>query len=269
MVLACGYAQSTDAGRGAKMAAHPARRMSSAKPAPIIRISKYAAAKETFCRVPRFRLPYLPISNIGRDAEMPEIVLNRGSRTGWVYGKKAFPSYPANQLLENGERHRGHAGAGTQALIDCGGDPSPHVPALRRPIYRYVDTGESDVSAGDVLWSDLASWCTIVALWRPGNAGLAHIVPGGPGRNTAATDTQAFLNMYGVVPREIVLATSVEYRDYQYGIEQVKPIVRAHYGAAYDAIKVYIVSGYNLIDWSQRCKLGCDPRSGPFPELNA
>ncbi len=50
----------------------------------------------------------------------------------------------------------------------------------------------------------------IVALWRMGRAGLAHVVP----RALAANDTMAFLNLYGpVAPEEIHLATMPTFGD--------------------------------------------------------
>ena len=134
---------------------------------------------------------------------MPQIQLNAQSLAGWPgAGRNDLPPYNQFANLVNDETSNvpvAPLGAFT------GKAPHASTPAVHNLTYQYVDTGKSAIHLTNVLWSDSASWCTIVTLWRMGRAGLAHVIPGA----LAANDTTAFLNLYGpAVPDEIHLVTT-------------------------------------------------------------
>lgn len=198
---------------------------------------------------------------------MPEILIDKssGNESGWKFCEQGLPSYPSSDVLEDGALHQLDPGLGTKAHRDL---RYPGLPQLRRPVYKYVDAGHSAVSFNEVLWSDLASFCTMVAVWKYGRAGLAHIPGGGSfDPNAGVVDTISFLKLYEAIPTEIVMATSAGQTDMTYTADAVRSAVKNYYGKKIDDMKVYFVTGFGGVDWSQKCKLACDPKAGPFPNL--
>lgn len=194
---------------------------------------------------------------------MPHIQLNAQSLAGWPgAGRNDLPPYDKFANLVNGDTSNVPV-APLGALT--GKAPHASTPAVRNLTYQYVDTGNCAVHQSNVLWSDSASWCMIVALWRMGRAGLAHVVPGA----LAANDTTAFLNLYGpVAPEEIHLATMPAFGDYATGIVTVRNTIAAHYGVAYTNIKTFSITGYLGREWEQKHQLAVDPKSGAYPVFN-
>lgn len=193
---------------------------------------------------------------------MPEIVLTENSIEGWPGAlRRDLPAWSFNRLIPNGELSKAPLrplGAITTKI------PDYSVPALRDLQYKYVDTGYAAVDVTNVLWSDSASWCTLLSLWVPGRAGLAHIVPG----PSAITDVNEFLRSFPGTPKEIHMVTMPKHRDKEDGFCSVHESVRGYYGNHYDAITVFLITGHRGIKWKQRHQLGVDPRSGAFPVFN-
>lgn len=193
---------------------------------------------------------------------MPEITLTKESTSGWPGAlRRDLPAWSYDRLIPNGELSRRSVqplGAITEKM------PDYSVPALRDLQYQYVDTNYSSVDVTDVLWSDSASWCTMLALWTPGRAGLAHIAPSA----LVSDDVVKLLRSFHATPKEIHMVTMPEHRDREDGFSMVHNCVRHYYGNLYDAIKVFLVTGYNGKKWKQKHQLGVDPRSGAFPVFN-
>lgn len=194
---------------------------------------------------------------------MPQIQLNAQSLAGWTgAGRRDLPPYDQFANLVHGDTSNIPV-APLGALT--GKAPHASTPAARALTYQYVDTGNSAIHLTNVLWSDSASWCTIVALWRLGRAGLAHVVPGA----LAANNTTAFLDLYGpAVPDEIHLATMPAFFNYATGIVTVRNTIAAHYGPAYANIRTYLISGYDGYEWEQKYQLAVDPKGGAYPVFN-
>jgi hypothetical protein len=199
---------------------------------------------------------------------MPVIQLTSASLTGWPGGnRRDLPPYNRYATVNDGDTSQVRVqplGAELAAANWIGPNHDP--PVLRNPTYQYVDTGHHAVSQANVLWTDSASWCTIVALWSMGHAGLAHVVPG----NLAGNDTQNFLNAYNAIPTEIHLATMPVWINKADGFVAVRNTIAAHYGPAYAnaAMKVFLISGYAGHNWDQPHQLAVDPRSGAYPVFN-
>lgn len=194
---------------------------------------------------------------------MPQIQLNAQALAGWPgAGRNDLPPYNQFANLVNDETSNvpvAPLGAFTGKAAHAS------TPAVRNLTYQYVDTGKSAIHLTNVLWSDSASWCTIVTLWRMGRAGLAHVIPGA----LAANDTTAFLNLYGpAVPDEIHLVTTPASFNYGPGFVTVRNTIAAHYGAAYANIRAYLISGYAGHVWEQKHQLAVDPKSGAYPVFN-
>lgn len=195
---------------------------------------------------------------------MPEIYLNRESNKTW-------PGSSRNDLpprTKRGDEPNGMISTERVAFLAAeigslrdGGQ----IPPVRTLTYQFVDTGESAIHDAYVLWTDSASWCTIVSLWRMGHAGLAHVPPG----PTAARDTVEFLQLFGEEqPTEIHLVTMPLHLDYEEGFVTVKNTVKDHYKEAYKDIRTYIITGYATHEWAQHHQLAVDPRSGAYPVFN-
>lgn len=193
---------------------------------------------------------------------MPEITLNSMSAHGWPGATRDdLPAYNKFAHIQHGDATTQSSGVGA-----LGGKPPAYgMPEPRKPTYQYVDTGEEAVSNQNVLWSDSASWCTMVSLWRPGQAGLAHIVPG----PLSVRDTLKVLNLYPGTPTEIHLATMPVHRDKQDGFVAVRNAIAAHYAENYVNIKVYLITGYQQKEWEQKHQLAVDPKTGAYPKFNA
>jgi len=194
---------------------------------------------------------------------MPQIQLNSQSLAGWPgAGRNDLPPYDQFADLVDGDTSNisvAPLGAKTGKV------PHSSMPDVRNLTYQYVDTGFSAIHQANVLWSDSASWCTIVTLWSMGRAGLAHVVPG----DLAASDTTALLNLFGAAaPDEIHLVTMPAFLDYQTGFVTVRNTIAAHYGAAYANIRTHLISGYAGHDWEQKHQLAVDPKSGAYPVFN-
>lgn len=194
---------------------------------------------------------------------MPEIQLNRDSQNHWPgANRRDLPAFNQYADVNNSD-------TSTISVAPLGATlgkvPHASMPAVRTPTYQYVDTGFCAVHQTNVLWSDSASWCTIVTLWRMGRAGMAHVVPGA----LSVQDTQALLNLFGhAAPTEIHLVTTPVHVAKADGFVAVRDTIAAHYGAAYAAINTYLITGYAGRDWAQEHQLAVDPRSGAYPVFN-
>lgn len=138
------------------------------------------------------------------------------------------------------------------------------LPTVRSLTYEYVDTGIWAVACDQnrVLWSDAASWCTMVALWTTGFAGMAHVVPG------ELDVLDSLFKAYLKRPREIHLVTQPAYVEKEDGCAVVLKLIEAQYSTPSTVMRVFVVSGYNGRAWDHQHQLGVDPKSGTYPVFN-
>ncbi|MEX0164054.1 hypothetical protein MRBLPD1_002549 [Pseudomonas brassicacearum] len=194
---------------------------------------------------------------------MPEITLTTADTSGWTNCvRRDLPERSISRLIPDGERS--NRPLEPPGALDGNYWKSSGVPAIRNLHYTYVDTMFSRVEQNDVLWSDSASWCTMLSVWSPGKAGLAHIPPSPLVRE----EVDKLLESFHTIPTEIHMVTMPVHRDRADGFAMVRQCVMSYYGHNYAGIKVFLITGYKGKEWEQRHQIGVDPRSGAFPVFN-
>lgn len=135
------------------------------------------------------------------------------------------------------------------------------------PHYHYVDTGQEGGCNFGVLYTDSISWCSGLALWSQGKAGLIHIVP------AAGMDVEGFLASYdngaAALPGQIFIATQPAYAPpyhddadaSQRSLYEAARALENHYGAGVTAVTT-IVTGYRGRSWSHAARLSVSAANG-------